>query len=297
VFLGPEGLRPGWRFVLYLVAFFAVFFALGFVTQLFLHRRSRQPISLWLGLISEFELLIAAIVPAIVAAKWERRPFGAYGLPKTGAFGRLFWIGAIWGFVGITALLLVMRGIHIFYFGAFALHGLRILKFAAFWGLLFLLVGLFEEFVTRGYTQFTLSQAIGFWPTALVLSAVFGAIHLGNKGEAAVGALGAACIGLFFCLTLWRTGTLWFAVGMHMAWDWGETFFYSVPDSGLVAPGHLLNSSFHGPQWLTGGSVGPEGSVLVFVIIGLLWLVFHFSFPEVRWGIAEKIGPPDPSAV
>jgi uncharacterized protein len=79
-----------------------------------------------------------------------------------------------------------------------------------------------------------------------------------------------------------RTGTLWFAVGMHASWDWGETFLYSVPDSGTIAPGHLLNSSFQGSAWLTGGSVGPEGSVLVFVLIGAMWVVFDRMYPARR---------------
>ena len=48
--------------------------------------------------------------------------------------------------------------------------------------------------------------------------------------------------------------------------------------------GHLLNSSFHGPDWLTGGSVGPEGSLLVFVVIVALWVVFDRIYPEVKYG-------------
>jgi len=69
-----------------------------------------------------------------------------------------------------------------------------------------------------------------------------------------------------------------------MAWDWGESFLYSVPDSGAVLPGHLLNSSLHGPDWLAGGSVGPEGSYLVFVVIGMLWVLFDRAYPEVKYG-------------
>ena len=124
---------------------------------------------------------------------------------------------------------------------------------------------------------------LGFWPSAILLSSTFGLIHLQNGGEQWVGLLAAAFIGLFFCATLRRTGSLWFAVGFHAAWDWGETFFYSVPDSGTVFPGHLLQSSFHGPQWLTGGKVGPEGSVLCFVVIDGVWVGFCEIVSEVRY--------------
>ena len=104
---------------------------------------------------------------------------------------------------------------------------------------------------------------------------MFGGLHLiGNVGETWLGSLCAALIGLFFCFTLRRTGTLWFAVGMHASWDWGESYLYSVPDSGGIITGHLLRSSFHGSRWLTGGTVGPEGSVLAFVVIGAAWVMF-----------------------
>jgi len=75
-------------------------------------------------------------------------------------------------------------------------------------------------------------------------------------------------------VALRRTGTLWFAIGFHAAYDFGETYVYSVPDSGFVMPGHLLASSFHGPAWLTGGTVGPEGSVFDFVIMAIVFVVF-----------------------
>ena len=67
-----------------------------------------------------------------------------------------------------------------------------------------------------------------------------------------------------------RTGNLWFMVGFHAASDYAETFIYSTPDSGMLAQGHMLNSSFHGARWLTGGTIGPEGSVLVLGVLVLL---------------------------
>ena len=280
IFLGPNGLRAGWRFAIYLAALIGLVFAFRFVVSPLLPQGRGAP--LWVFLVGECELLAAGVIPAFVLASFEHRQFDDYGLPRRGAFGGNFWAGVMWGFLAITLLLVFMRGIGIFYFGPLAIHGTRILKFAAFWGFLFLIVGLTEEFITRGYSQFTLTQGIGFWPAAALLSFAFGAIHLENQGEAVVGALGAACIGLFFCLTLRRTGNLWFAVGMHASWDWGESFLYSVPDSGQVAPGHLLKPSFHGSHWLTGGSVGPEGSVLVFVLIAIMWIVFNRVYPANR---------------
>jgi uncharacterized protein len=281
IFIGPHGLRAGWRLLVYVVVGYAISLMASFIIGPFVGELSpgafpRPRVFLLL----ECERLVVVILPALFMAKLENRPFGAYGLPFVRVLASRFLTGAMWGFTAITVLLLIMRSAGLFYFGGLALHGTRLIKFAVFWGILFLVVAFAEEFMSRGYSQFTLAQGIGFWPAAILLSAGFGAIHLGNLGESWVGALAAACIGLFWCLTLQRTGNLWFAIGMHAAWDWSETFFYSVPDSGLLAPGHLMNSSFHGSAWLTGGSVGPEGSLLVFLIVAGMWIIFDRLYPD-----------------
>lgn len=281
VFVGAEGLRVPWRFVSYVLIAGAIAYLL-FLPLPFL--RAHGVIGLWASLVTELDLLIAVLVPAFLMAHVEQRPFGTYGLPRRAAFGKLFWVGVLWGLLSLTILMLAMRGAGVFYFGGIALHGVRILKFAVFWAGFFLIVGFFEEFLMRGYTQFTLTQGIGFWPSAVLLSIAFGAIHLGNSGEAWNGVVAAGLIGFFFCLTLRRTGNLWFAVGFHMSWDWGETYLYSVPNSGITPPGHLLSSTFHGSRWLSGGSVGPEGSVFVFLVLALLWAAFDRAYPQVKYG-------------
>ena len=281
LFIGPDGLRPGWGLVFY-VAMFYPLRGLAGVWADWWHFGSAS--GLWSTLLEEFGDFIAATIPAMVLSRIEHRPWGTYGLPFRRAFGKLFWVGSVWGFAGITLLLEVLYGLQAFSFGHLALHGARIVKFATFWGLMFLLVGLFEEFLFRGYAQFTLTRGIGFWPAALLMSCAFGAIHIRNEGESWMGLSAVVVIGLFFCLTLRRTGNLWFAVGFHAAWDWGETYFYSVPDSGMVAPGHLLQSAFRGPDWLTGGTVGPEGSVLCFVVVAVLAITFDRVYRDVKYG-------------
>jgi membrane protease YdiL (CAAX protease family) len=277
---GPNGLRSGWRFLAYLALAAVVAMTLNFVLHRIIHHKLPN---IWGQMLGEVVALAVAVVPALVMARIEKRPFGAYGLPRQGAFGKQFWVGALWGFAAVSLLLLAIRGVGDFTITGLALHGVRILKYGAFWAVLFLCVGFFEEFLTRGYTQFTLTQGLGFWPAAVLLSLAFGAMHLGNGGENRIGILAIVMIALFFCLTLRRTGTLWFAVGFHTSFDWGESYFYSVPDSGRLSPGHLPNSSFTGPRWITGGSDGPEGSVLVLVLIVLLCIVFNRVYPKVKY--------------
>jgi len=280
VFWNESELRAGWRLAIYFVCF-GVSATAGIYAAVLLHvpQVSRADPTAGGLFAQEAILLFAAFAAAAILGFLEGRRFGAYGLPGAEAFGARFWQGAVWGLAMIAGMILLIRSLGGFSFGELALHGSRLWSYAAVWGLVFLCVGFLEEFLFRGYTQFTLASGIEFWPAATMLSAVFGAFHLGNSGEDKVGALSVFAIGMFFCLTLRRTGNLWFAVGLHASFDWGETFLFSVPNSGIVVSGHLLNSSFHGPVWLTGGTVGPEGSVMAFVVVGLAAWIFSRAFP------------------
>ncbi len=226
--------------------------------------------------------IISVFVAAWAMSRIEKRKFGTYGVSLKGAFGQTFWLGIIFGLLFETAEMLVIFAIGGFSFGTLSLAGAALVKFALLWAVGFVMVGIFEEFLFRGYAQFTLSDGIGFWPSAVLLSALFGAIHLGNPGEGWVGALSVMLFGIFAAFTLHRTGSLWFAIGFHAATDYAETFIYSVPDSGMLASGHLLNSSLHGPRWLTGGTIGPEGSVVDFALLLAGFFVVALMFPEKK---------------
>ena len=281
IFVSPEGLYPGVRWLIYLAMAFLTFGLLTFL----LNGLRPEPVPVWWTMVAEARMMLAVILPAFAMARIEGRSFGDFGLPAKRAFGRDFWVGALWGIASLTALILALTALGAFSFGSLNLHGARIFKFALYYAVFFLIVAFFEDFFMRGYSQWVLAQGMHFWPAAAFLSILFGVMHLVNPGEAKIGIAAVVAIGFFFCLTLRRTGTLWWAVGFHMSWDWGESYFYSVPDSGTIARGHLLNSAFRGPDWLTGGSVGPEGSCLLFVLIVALWILFDRAYPRVRYEI------------
>ena len=273
-------LRAGWRLLIYLLLFVGFASAGIYLTILFhFPQVMRASITAPAMLIQEGVGALAAMAAAAIMGVLERRGFGLYGLPGAGISGEPFWKGVVWGIAMITAMIFLIRALGGFSFGGMALQGGAVWRYALLWALVFVCVGFFEEFLFRGYTQFTLASGIEFWPAATMLSATFGALHLGNGGEDKIGAVSVFVMGMFLCLTLRRTGNLWFAVGLHAAFDWGETFLFSVPNSGIVAPGHLLNASFHGPAWLTGGTVGPEGSVMAFIVIALTAVIFSRVYP------------------
>jgi membrane protease YdiL (CAAX protease family) len=227
----------------------------------------------------EFIRFAAVFAGAWVMARLERRSIGEFGLPLNGALAKHFCQGALFGILEISAVLGTLGALGYYHFGAVELHGSKLIQWLAFWVAFFIVVGLFEEFAFRGYAQFALTQGLGFWLASLATSLIFGAVHLTNPGESWTGIAGVVLTGLFWCFTLRRTGTLWFAVGMHAAFDFGETFLYSVPDSGTLFPGHLSNATLAGPTWLSGGTAGPEASILDFVILIVFFYAFHRLYP------------------
>jgi hypothetical protein len=114
------------------------------------------------------------------------------------------------------------------------------------------------------------APAAPFWQATWVTSTLFGFIHTSNNGENWIGIFAAAAIGFVFCVSVRLTGSAWWAIGCHAAWDWAETYFYGTADSGLVAAGHLFNTTPAGNVLWSGGADGPEGSLLVLLIITLL---------------------------
>lgn len=279
VLFNDRGLRAGWRLLIYILLIVASLASIGFIARR-VHTPTGGMPSPSAALLQEGLSFAVVFGCALIMSRIERRSPGDYGLPIAEAFGRKFWLGMLFGVVEISILIGLISAFGGYSFGTVALSSRGILGWALLHLVLFTVVGFFEEFLFRGYTQFTLSDGIGFWPAALILSLGFGAVHLGNPGEGTVGAASVALVGLFFAFTLYRTGNLWYAVGLHASFDWGETYLFSVPNSGTFMEGHLSNSILHGAKWLTGGTVGPEGSIFCFLTMGLQFLVVIWLFPE-----------------
>jgi membrane protease YdiL (CAAX protease family) len=279
VFYGPSELRAGWRLFIFLAIVIALINASNLMVRRLLHGADNTT----LFFVREVMDFLIFLLASWIMGRIEARTIADYGLPWRRMFGAQFWQGVLLGFASVTGLLVTMRVVGVFYFGSIALHGADIWKWAIGYAFVFILVGLREEFRARGYGLFTLSAGIGFWPAAILSAAFFGYSHHGNSGEDWIGLFNAGAFGFLACLLLRRTGNLWMPIGLHTAFDWGETYFYGVANSGQTLPGHLLNSSSSGPAWLSGGTVGPEGSLLCTLLIIVVWLISAVWLREAKY--------------
>jgi len=288
VFFGPSKLRPGWRLLIFLVIVAGLMLVKGGVMRTLPHF-SDTAFTYLADKILKFAVFLLA---TWIMTRIEARTVSDYGLPWRKMFGRQFWQGAVAAFIGLGGFLAALRVAGLFYFGGMTLHGGEIWKWGALYGFGFIVVALEEEFHYRSYGLYTLTQATGFWPAAALSSAIFGYSHIGNPGENWLGIFNAGAGGLLFCLLLRRSGNLWMPIGFHASWDWTQSYFCGIPDSGRTLPGHLLNGNFVGPAWLTGGTVGPEGSLLLTLLVVLFWLGASAFLREVRYPTPARFGHP-----
>lgn len=283
IFIGPHGLRAGWR----LLIFMAIVIAMSRVARMIITRffpAALDPTQMTPMRIIAPDLLFCIIlaVAAWIMSKIEGRRLAEYGLSRSEALRENFWVGALIGLLATSTTVLAIFALHGVRFTSAAIHGTAIFTAATAWALAFLLAGFAEEFLFRGYAQFTLTTGMGFWPSAFLLSGLFGLVHASNGGETALGSLSVVSFGLLLCLFLRRTGNLWCAVGFHLGYDWGQTFLYGVPNSGLLPSQNLLNASLSGPRWLTGGTVGPEASIFCPIVLAIVAIVFSLKYREAR---------------
>ena len=321
LFYGDDGLRAGWSLLLFLLITAALGFAVTFLVKHF-HLSPPQPkqkpgdppreLPFLHSLIGECIGFCIFLIPAFVMSLVEKRPFRRYGFTARRALPDVL-AGLFWGLLALSALVGTLFFTHHLAFDARLLNGSAIITFGLEWLLGFFVVGLSEEFTTRGYIQYTVSRgvagiartmnptfrhshAVGFWVSAFLFSVLlFMAGHLANPGETLPGILAVGLAGTTFAFSLYRTGSLWWAIGFHAAWDWAQSFLYGVPDSGTMVQGHLFATHPLGAPLLSGGTTGPEGSIFVLPTLLLVCAVIHFTLPRRQYFLTPDQSPTEGS--
>ena len=302
IFVGKDGLRAGWS----LLIFIALLATMLFCATVIGHKiyppapktaKTTSEMTATSALIGEAISFLLTVLATWIMSKIERRPNSVYGL---GGSRKLlhFFAGLGWGVTCLSLLVLTLWKAGLLVFDSRLIFGSAILRYGAIWLLGFLLVGLLEEYLTRGYLQYTLarglagvyqwafktrrSKALGFWTAAVIFSILFGLGHSGNPGESPIGLLSAGLAAMVFCFSLWRTGSLWWAIGFHASWDWAQSFLYGVADSGIMVQHRLLATHPVGKPILSGGTTGPEGSIFIVAILALVSFIILFTLPRAR---------------
>lgn len=267
IFISPTEirLRAGWRILLHFVLLALAAFAFGYIIEIYTILVGNLQAQLIDSLVS----LLAITLSIFLARRWlDRRAFRSLGLHWDLATVRDLWVGMLLPGLLFGLILLIEWA-----FGWIEIRGVSQLDppfwdSFALWIAIFLMVGWYEELLSRGYWLRNLADGINLPWAVFISSAVFSLLHLANPSASLFSVIGILAAGYFLAYPLLRTGQLWLSIGLHIGWNIFEGPIFGFPVSGLNTPG-LLVHTVSGPEWLTGGAFGPEAGFVLLPALAL----------------------------
>lgn len=232
----------------------------------------------WQG--TAFILYVAFGLTTMITIGWviafERRGLAAIGLNDQGwkRFLRGYGLGLV--FIAVTiGVIAALGGYAVEGGGAFAsasipaaLLPIVIMLFG------FIVQGSTEEIVTRGWLMQVIASRHGLAVGIGLTSVLFGLLHAMNippSPELGTGLVNIVLVGVFLGLYAAREGSLWGVCGWHAAWNWllGLGFGLEVSGQVIETPPLIVDLAQRSEiaWWITGATFGPEGSVVVTVIL------------------------------
>ncbi len=295
-------LRFVWRFAIYALLIVGAMFLLSAVVEWAVRQTaSGLPNGPLLQIVNGLITAVAMLGAAVLAARWlDRRKFSDYGFH----FSRRWWFDLAFG-LGLGAILMGLIFLVEWAFGWIQIEGMLVNRVPAWpWGawilsdvVLFLCVGIYEEFFTRGYLLRNLAEAFctrRIQPkTALLLaylisSSIFGLLHLANNNASLISTLNLIAAGVFLGLGYVLTGELAISIGLHITWNFFQGTVFGFPVSGGASAASLIGITQQGSDWATGGAFGPEAGALGLAALLLGSLLIGLWVRTTRGGTALK---------
>ncbi len=267
--------RAGWRMLVYIIAVFLFTLGLRAGVNLFFARPDDVPMVSWLSTFSMAMANISLIVPALLVLKFfDRRPASLLGI----GFERRWWselaVGIAAGIVttGGLTLILVVSGQVTLEVSPKVAEAFSVMPLYL---VLFTVAAAAEEFLFRGYLLQALAEGSRRWLAAVLISLLFALVHLDNPDVTVVGISNIFLVGIVISMLYFQTLRLWLPIGFHLSWNWAHGWLWGFDVSGIELQNKVFVATPIGPDLLTGGEFGLEGSILttaLIVVVGV-WLL------------------------
>ena len=265
-------IRAGWRILAYVFLMAIIFMPFGH----FLKNMDPELtiVSRW-KLIGDILLITITILVAYVLLRWlDKRPFGLLGLSFTSGWFRDLKIGLVMGFGLLTFMFLIFWITGLTEVSAGAMN-FGVLKTLLGMMVIFIFAAIIEEILTRGYLLQALAEGSRQWIAMVIFSLLFSLGHMANPNWSLPGAINIFLAGILLSVAYFKTRSLWLPNGLHMAWNWTQGPLWGMNVSGFEIPNSFMVSKPVGPEWLSGGEFGAEGSyIAVIAISALTWYIW-----------------------
>ncbi len=240
----------------------------------------------------------------------DRRPFSDFGFRFTSGWWKDFWFGIGLGGILITGIFLLELAagwIRPTGFLVSNIPGLPFFPAILIPLLIFIMVGFYEELLSRGYHLKNLAEGFSgkkigprtaILLAVLISSAFFGLAHAANPNATLFSTINICMAGIFLATGFTLTGELAIPIGLHISWNFFQGNIFGFPVSGAdFRSATLIQVQQLGPDWLTGGAFGPEGGFLGIMsnFVGILLIFFWVKKRTGKASIHTSISlPPKP---
>lgn len=159
-------------------------------------------------------------------------------------------------------------------------------------------VGIYEEVMARGYlipnitegfTMGNITPQKAAIIAVLISSALFGFAHANNPNATTTAVLNIILAGVMLAIPFVITGRLALSVGIHFSWNFFQGGVFGFRVSGMEVRNSIIQIHQGGPEWLTGGTFGPEAGVIG--IFGMIFITVLTVFYLKRTGVPLRYAP------
>ncbi|WP_433814640.1 lysostaphin resistance A-like protein [Flavobacterium johnsoniae] len=216
------------------------------------------------GLFVSFSCILSYI---LFFKKYDKRAiteFSAKGLAKN------LTIGILIGFVLQSFTILVM-----YLNGNYCVVNINPVSFILIPFAIMFTVAIIEEILVRGIIFRIVEEKLGSYISLTISSVLFGIFHLANPHGTIISGICITTAGFMLGAAFIYSRNLWFPIALHFAWNFTQSGIFGAITSGNEKTSSLLEAKIQGPEFITGGEFGPEGSIqaIVFCALGTILLL------------------------
>ncbi len=226
----------------------------------------------WLFLLNYLSFIGIDLLVVLFVWLWEKPILRSFGLRLSGG-GR----GNTWAMFGLG--LLVGFAMNALCIALAYLHGDLDFSMGAFRPVYLLAALLFvcvqsgaEELLCRGYMFGAMGQRYNVWVAAAANALFFGALHLFNPGVTVLSIVNVVLFGFALSIVMIKLDSLWFCIAVHTTWNFSQSIFFGLPNSGIVSEGSFLHLEAAADSVLYSTSFGVEGSITTTLVLLVLSL-------------------------
>lgn len=198
--------------------------------------------------------------------KYDKRAITEF---STKGLGRNLIIGLLMGFTLQSLTILVM-----YLNGNYSIAAINPVSYILIPFAIMFTVAIIEEILVRGIIFRIIEEKLGTYISLTISSILFGVFHLANPNSTLISSICITTAGFLLGAAFIYSRNLWMPIALHFAWNFTQSGIYGAITSGNEKTNNLIEAKIQGPEFITGGEFGPEGSIQAILFCALGTIIF-----------------------